>query len=114
MELNGKSYARDGRYKLRKNGELFDLKDAPFTEIPVDRDTTEGGLVEDRVVHAERLGILPPDVLEKAARLGTKIISINPLFETGSPDYAWMNDIVCVGSGYLVDGAVAYNISQIM
>ncbi|MEH2513263.1 hypothetical protein V1291_004617 [Nitrobacteraceae bacterium AZCC 1564] len=38
----------------------------------------------------------------------------NPLFETGSPEYAWMNDIVCVGSGYLVEGAVAYRISQVI
>lgn len=38
----------------------------------------------------------------------------NPLFETGSPQYAWLNDIVCVGSGYLVEGAVAYKISQVL
>ncbi len=38
----------------------------------------------------------------------------NPLFETGSSQYAWMNDIVCVGSGYLVDGAVAYQVSQVI
>jgi hypothetical protein len=33
---------------LRANGELFDLKDAPFTEIPVDRDTTDEGAKESR------------------------------------------------------------------
>ncbi|MFE3518279.1 DUF3237 domain-containing protein [Streptomyces sp. NPDC059166] len=38
----------------------------------------------------------------------------NPLFETGSERYAWLNDIVCVGSGYLVDGGIAYSISQVM
>jgi len=38
----------------------------------------------------------------------------NPLFETGSPSYAWLNDIVCVGSGYLVEGGVAYKVSQIV
>jgi arylsulfatase A len=48
VELNGKSYVRDARYKLRANGELFDLKDAPFTEIPVDRDTTDEGAKESR------------------------------------------------------------------
>jgi Protein of unknown function (DUF3237) len=37
----------------------------------------------------------------------------NPLFETGSSQYAWLNDIVCVGSGYLVEGAVAYKVSQV-
>ena len=34
----------------------------------------------------------------------------NPLFETGSPDYAWLNDIVCVGKGYLVENAIAYKV----
>ena len=38
----------------------------------------------------------------------------NPLFETGSPSYAWLNDIVCVVSGYLVEGGVAYKVSQIV
>lgn len=38
----------------------------------------------------------------------------NPLFETGAPQYAWLNDIVCIGSGYLVEGAVAYKISQVI
>ncbi|MEH2521154.1 hypothetical protein V1279_006727 [Bradyrhizobium sp. AZCC 1610] len=38
----------------------------------------------------------------------------NPLFETGAEHYAWMNDIVCVGSGYLVEGGIAYSISQII
>jgi hypothetical protein len=37
----------------------------------------------------------------------------NPLFETGSKEYAWLNDIVCVGSGYLVKGGVAYKIVQV-
>ena len=36
----------------------------------------------------------------------------NPLFETGAAQYAWMNDIVCVGSGYLVEGGIAYHVSQ--
>lgn len=38
----------------------------------------------------------------------------NPLFETGAKQYAWLNDIVCVGSGYLVEGAVAYKVSQVV
>ncbi len=37
----------------------------------------------------------------------------NPLFETGSQDYAWLNDIVCVGQGYLVEAGVAYKVFQI-
>jgi hypothetical protein len=38
----------------------------------------------------------------------------NPLFETGSSDYGWLNDIVCVGSGYLVERGVAYKIAQLI
>lgn len=38
----------------------------------------------------------------------------NPLFETGAARYAWLNDIVCVGSGYLVEGGIAYKISQVV
>lgn len=38
----------------------------------------------------------------------------NPLFETGSQQYGWLNDIVCVGSGYLVEGAVAYKVFRVV
>jgi hypothetical protein len=38
----------------------------------------------------------------------------NPLFETGAKQYAWLNDIVCVGSGYLVEGGIAYRVSQVV
>ncbi|MBY8857394.1 DUF3237 domain-containing protein [Nocardia sp. CA2R105] len=38
----------------------------------------------------------------------------NPLFETGSTRYAWLNDVVAVGTGYLVDGGVAYHVEQVL
>lgn len=38
----------------------------------------------------------------------------NPLFETGAEDYAWLNDIVCVGIGRLVEGGVAYRVFQVL
>ena len=41
VELNGKSYVRDAKYKLTAGGEMFDLSDAPFKEIPVAADTTD-------------------------------------------------------------------------
>jgi arylsulfatase A len=43
VELNGKSYVRDGRYKLTADGELFDLSEAPFKEIPVGTDSKDPG-----------------------------------------------------------------------
>jgi hypothetical protein len=38
----------------------------------------------------------------------------NPLFETGAAQYAWLNDIVCIGSGYLVERGIAYRVSQVV
>jgi uncharacterized protein DUF3237 len=38
----------------------------------------------------------------------------NPLFETGARPYAWLNDIVCVGIGYLVESGIAYKVAQIV
>jgi arylsulfatase A len=35
VELNGKRYVRDDRYKLTGLGELLDLKDAPYEETPI-------------------------------------------------------------------------------
>jgi len=37
----------------------------------------------------------------------------NPLFETGARAYAWVNDIVCVGIGYVIEGGVAYSVSKV-
>ena len=38
----------------------------------------------------------------------------NPLFETGAEQYRWLNNVVCAGKGYLVEGAVAYKIFEIL
>jgi hypothetical protein len=38
----------------------------------------------------------------------------NPLFETGSQEYAWLNDVVCVGTGYLIEGGIAYKVFQVL
>jgi len=48
VELNGKSYARDARYKLTNSGDLFDMRDAPFTETPVPAATTDADAVAAR------------------------------------------------------------------
>ena len=37
----GKSFVRDARWKLANDGGFFDLKNAPFEEIPVTKDTTD-------------------------------------------------------------------------
>ncbi|WP_433471810.1 DUF3237 domain-containing protein [Spirillospora sp. CA-142024] len=38
----------------------------------------------------------------------------NPLIETGAERYAWLNTITCAGSGYLVEGGVAYKVARIL
>jgi arylsulfatase A len=48
VELNGKSYARDARFKLTNKGEMFDLSEAPFKEIAVASDTTDAAAVASR------------------------------------------------------------------
>jgi arylsulfatase A len=48
VELNGSSYARDARYKLTGKGELYDLQNAPFEEIPVAPSTRDAGAIASR------------------------------------------------------------------
>ena len=48
VELNGRSYVRDARFKLTNGGALFDIKEAPFVEVPVPIDTTDAEAIEAR------------------------------------------------------------------
>jgi hypothetical protein len=41
VELNGRSYARNARFKLTNGGDLYDLSEAPYKEIPVPGTTTD-------------------------------------------------------------------------
>jgi arylsulfatase A len=48
VELNGKSYARNARFKLTNGGDLYDLSEAPFSEIPVSSTTTDPAAIAAR------------------------------------------------------------------
>jgi arylsulfatase A len=48
VELNGRSYARNTRFKLTNRGELFDLSEAPYKEIPVESTTTDSAAMAAR------------------------------------------------------------------
>ena len=48
VELNGRSYARNARFKLTKGGDLYDLSEAPYKEIPVSSTTTDATAVAAR------------------------------------------------------------------
>jgi len=66
--------------------------------------------------------VVPPELREAMADMSTRhridparyYFRTNPLFETGARQYAWLNDVVCIGQGYLVEGGVAYKISQVV
>jgi len=48
VELNGRSYVRDARYKLTNRDGLFDLREAPFKEILVAKETASPEAVAAR------------------------------------------------------------------
>jgi arylsulfatase A len=48
VELNGKSYARDARFKLTNGGELYDLSDAPYKEILVPVESADPAVIAAR------------------------------------------------------------------
>jgi len=48
VELMGKSFACDARWKLANDGSLFDLSEAPFKEIPVAQDSASEAAVAAR------------------------------------------------------------------
>lgn len=48
VELSGKSYVRNAGFKLTNHGELFDMSEAPFKEIPVAAGTTNAAAVTSR------------------------------------------------------------------
>jgi Protein of unknown function (DUF3237) len=79
---------------------------------------------DDALVHMTYGGrwITPPELRPGLADEATRhqidparyYFRTNPLFETGFSQYAWLNDIVCVGFGYLIEGGIAYKISQVI
>ena len=76
---------------------------------------------DDALVHMSYGGrwITPAELLADPAKRyqvdpSRYYFRTNPLFETGAAQYGWLNDVVCVGSGYLVEGGIAYSISQII
>lgn len=48
VELEGQRYVATKQWKLTGGGELFNMKDAPFRQIPVPRDTTDADAVSAR------------------------------------------------------------------
>ena len=74
VELNGRSYARNARFKLTNGGELFDISEAPYKEIPVASATTDPAAVTARKQLQEVLDQHPAasgtDTAKKARKAG--------------------------------------------
>ncbi|MFB3892457.1 MAG: sulfatase-like hydrolase/transferase [Phycisphaerae bacterium] len=62
VELEGKRYVRSDRWKLTGDGEFFDMKEAPYKEIPVAADTTDADATAER----KRLKEVLAGLVEKA------------------------------------------------
>ena len=75
VELNGKSYARDKKFKLTARGDMFDLSEAPFKEIPVALDTQDPQAVASRKalqVVLDEHKALPGKAIDKPKRRKAK------------------------------------------
>jgi arylsulfatase A len=74
VELNGKSFVRDARFKLTNRDEMFDLSEAPYKEIPVAADVTDPVTVTARKQLQEVLNDHPtaPAGQAKKAKAGKK------------------------------------------
>lgn len=48
VELSGKSYVRNAGFKLTNHGELFDMSEAPFKEIPIAANSTNAAATAAR------------------------------------------------------------------
>ena len=75
MELNGRSYVRNDRFKLTNKGELFDLSGSACREIPVASDTTDAAAIAARKHLQEILDqhpAAPGAANQKAGKAGKK------------------------------------------
>lgn len=74
VQYDRDSYVRDTRYKLTNDGELFDLKNAPFEEIPVDAKSASGDALAAKTKLQKILNGMPSaaDVPAQAVRKAKK------------------------------------------
>lgn len=73
------------------------------------------------LIHVTYPGMLRPYSPDLRARLDSGEMKpedlyfrIAPRFETGAPAYAWLNSMLAIGSGMLVQGGVAYDIFEVL
>jgi uncharacterized protein DUF3237 len=108
--LSGKVLAGGADWQVIRGDGVADL-DARYT-----LETSDGALIYVRN-HGYRHG--PADVLKQLA-LGDEVdpslyyMRTAPLFETGDARYAWLNRIVCVGTGARKKSSVHLEIFEVL
>jgi hypothetical protein len=98
---------------------LFRADGAMLLDVRLTLRTHDGALVH--MTYGGRW-IIPPELqVELADPLKRHSVDparyyfrTNPLFETGATQYSWLNDVVGIGSGYLVEGGIAYKVSRVV
>jgi hypothetical protein len=112
-ELRGEVLPGGGDWALFRGDGSMSL------DVRLSLKTHDGGLLH--MTYGGRW-VTPPELSNDMADPATRHLidpakyyfRTNPLFETGSPQYAWVNDIVCAGVGYLVAGGIAYKVFQLV
>jgi hypothetical protein len=98
---------------------LFRVDGVMTLDVRLTLRTTEGALIHMSYggrwcVPSDLHGELRDPVKRLAIDPADYYFRTNPLFETGAAAYAWLNDIVCAGVGYLVEGGVAYRVFRLL
>jgi predicted ester cyclase len=111
--LRGEVLAQGGDWALFRSGGVMTL------DVRLALRTDDGALLH--MTYGGRF-VTPPELRTELADPAARYqidparyyFRTNPLFETAAQRYAWMNDIVCVGSGYLVEGGIGYRVAQVL
>lgn len=107
--LSGKVLAGGADWQVIRGDGVADL-DARYT-----LETADGALLYVRN-HGYRHG--PPEILKKIS-LGEEVdpslyyMRTTPLFETGDARYAWLNRVICVGTGARRRNSVSLEIFEV-
>jgi len=78
VQLDQNWYARDAQWKLNQAGELFDMKDAPFAQVPASADSADAKAAKARLqavldaLHPQTAGAAPKPPRKKPGKKAAK------------------------------------------
>ncbi|WP_228812422.1 DUF3237 domain-containing protein [Nocardia otitidiscaviarum] len=98
---------------------VFRADGAMVLDVRVTLRTQDGALVQ--MSYGGRW-VIPDDIRTEIGNPATRHLvdparyyfRTAPLFETGARNYQWLNDIVCVATGYPVENGVAYRVYEVL